>query len=49
EDNLESNNFKDFLIRIKNETEKTISDDMIRISDNMIIKWHDEEFLQTLI
>ncbi|CAG8607454.1 15231_t:CDS:2, partial [Racocetra fulgida] len=49
EDDLESNNFKDFLIRIGNGTEKTIGDDMIRIPDNMIIKWHDEESLQTLI
>ncbi|CAG8521015.1 34002_t:CDS:2, partial [Racocetra persica] len=49
ENNLESNDFKNFLIRIGNRTEKTIGDDMICILDNMVIKWHDEESLQTLI
>ena len=49
ENDLETNNFQDFLLRIGNGTEQTVNDDMIRIPDHMIIKWKNEKSLQDLI
>ncbi|CAG8815890.1 14191_t:CDS:2, partial [Gigaspora margarita] len=44
-----ANEFKNFLLRIGNGTEKTINNDMICIPNQIIINWHDEQLLQTLI
>ncbi|CAG8530509.1 5100_t:CDS:2, partial [Cetraspora pellucida] len=49
EDNPENNNFKNFLLRIGNGTEPTVNNDMIKIPENMAIRWHNDESLQTLI
>ncbi|CAG8468252.1 6416_t:CDS:2 [Cetraspora pellucida] len=49
ENSSDANEFKDFLLRIGNGTEQTVEDHMICIPDNMIIKWCNEESLQTLI
>ncbi|CAG8744092.1 32092_t:CDS:2, partial [Gigaspora margarita] len=43
------NEFKNFLLRIGNGTEETVNNNMIRISDNMVINWNNEQSLQTLI
>ncbi|CAG8695146.1 3887_t:CDS:2, partial [Racocetra fulgida] len=49
ENNPEATNFNNFLMRIGNGTEETINDNMIRVPNNMIINWNDENSLQTLI
>lgn len=49
ENNPDTNRFKEFLLKIRNGTKRTIDSNMIRIPDNMIIEWHDKESLQTLI
>ncbi|CAG8572206.1 2312_t:CDS:2 [Diversispora eburnea] len=40
-----SSDFKDFLLRVENDTEPTINDDLIRIPDEMIVACDDNEML----
>lgn len=49
ENSSEANEFKNFLLRIGDGTEKTIDNDMIRVPDNIVIDCQNEQSLQTLI
>lgn len=49
ENSSEANEFKNFLLRIGNGTKKMVNNDMIRVPDQIVINWHDEQLLQTLI
>ncbi|CAG8851683.1 26218_t:CDS:1, partial [Gigaspora margarita] len=49
ENDPEADEFKSFLLKIGNGTEKTINNDMIKVPDRIIIDWHNEQSIQTLI
>ncbi|CAG8481231.1 9193_t:CDS:2 [Scutellospora calospora] len=50
ENSPEANNFRNFLLRIRNGTEQTFdNNDIIRIPDHMVIDWDNEDSLQVLI
>ncbi|CAG8685551.1 23026_t:CDS:1, partial [Gigaspora rosea] len=42
ENDLEADEFKNFLLRIRNGTEKTVDNDMIKVPDHIVINWHDD-------
>ncbi|CAG8600796.1 18124_t:CDS:2, partial [Gigaspora margarita] len=49
ENGPEANKFKNFLLRIRNGTEKIVNNNIICILNQIVINWPNEQLLQTLI